>query len=293
MKTSFVLRAVMRCRVLRATISLCLALGVVAAASTNSAYAKESPYFVAVEAEPPFAPVVAYVLFEYEQPHPAVKVEAKTHPIEDASGRRIIVGAYTPNTRNLPRSLSVLLLGKRREDYYFVPPMRFQELVRTTVQKPLELRQLILDRRARVEELRGQRKALERQLERLESDAGVIANIQRISQLQSEVRETREEAESLNRYAQSLERFVALAGGNELPRSFDRRQSELTRQVAELVRVARSAEQNADQARAKLRQDDAHRDAMVRLAQERDIEELQRELMSLRVQREQLERRQP
>ena len=154
---------------------------------------------------------------------------------------------------------------------------------------PLDTR--LLQRRETLRSWQLQVHIQEDNLARLRADAEVIGNLSRIVEVQDEIERTNKSIEDLERDMVNLQYFLRQTQGGPLPPNYAGRESQLTRQIAELAQAAKIAESQEFSRSSRSQSEMRHKLSLVEATRELDYDTLQRELIRLRGVRMQLEKR--
>ena len=152
------------------------------------------------------------------------------------------------------------------------------------------LRERLLQRKGILKTQLIRQREQESALERLRADADVIANLSRIVEVREETARARSAEHDLEKDIANLQELLRLARTAPLPKNFAGRESQLTRQIAELADAARLAESQEQGRRATSEEELQRRVAIIERTRNADYDALQRELLRVRRQRLLLER---
>lgn len=188
-------------------------------------------------------------------------------------------------------SFTTLLVGTSTQ-YAFVPSqswdLRHKEIFRGSIEA---LREQLLRQKEVLRSWEMQSKAQDDSLARLRSDADVIANLGRIVDLKEETDRATAEVRDLDKDIATLKKFLTLGKGSLAPSSVLAREGQLTRQLTELAEAAKSAEANEGVRRSGTEADFKHKLSIIEATRLEDYDLLQRDLVRLRKNRIELERR--
>lgn len=188
-------------------------------------------------------------------------------------------------------SFSIILVGAQGQ-YAFVPPTDWNLAERDDFGGSVDrLRAKLLQRKSLLKSWQLQQKAQAENLSRLRADADIIAHAERLEQVRDQIEAGKLEIHSLQKDTERLKALIGLAKTKTRPKNYSRRQGELTRQVAELARAAKSAE---SQEYTRKSASDAKLQRQLTIIESTrfaDLERLQIELEQQRARRARLERR--
>lgn len=147
-----------------------------------------------------------------------------------------------------------------------------------------DIKQKILKQRQILESWLVQSKAQEDNLRRIRADAEIIGSLSRIAETEEEIEILKSEIENLDRDLDLLRDRFSAVKNLEAPQGYLRRELELSRHSADLLKVARAAEES-ESSRKALSQSELHRKLeLVEKTRFEDEEKLRAELIRLKKQ---------
>lgn len=224
---------------------------------------------------------------------PAYEQVPLTNVVENASRKWLFGAQFNPGRRIARYQYSLVIIGKGNE-YLLVGPV-LVELGKSSqfTESVDDLREKLLKRKEVLKSWDLQIKAQEENLERLRADADVIANLGRIVEVKEETDGLRAGIKDLDKDAENLRKFLRLVKTHAAPKNYVGRESQLTKQIAELAAVAKNAEGGEQGRKSQSGQELQQKMAILEQTRTEDYDALQRALIKLRRQRMQLETSRP
>jgi len=283
--------------------ALSLALAVFGGSRAWSAAERPGVVIVLKEAlQLDFVPEEGFFLVEFEGGGlqrvkavivPLFRTEAQEKGSEPGLPGRFLAGARVVASAAEGRLQYSLILVGKSERYAFVGPKEMAlgaSFAADTLDLVDNLRQQLLRRKENLRSLEVQIRTQEESLGRLRADADVIGDLGRIVEVKEEINKLNEESVGLDKDIQTLERFLKLALSGRSPKNFALRESQLTKQLAELAEAAKAAESGEIRRRSQSEQELQRKLGLVEATRNEDYEELQRTLIHLRKKRLEIER---
>lgn len=201
----------------------------------------------------PFVPAKVLFFVAY-QDGDLKRISGESVPLDTKNGEppSCFIGTAVPAAADVKElTFSALLVGKGRQ-FSFVPPIRWSSEVRPEIDSgPDKLRDYLMARKQELQTLRAEGKVKDDELAKLQHDAEIVGNFGRIIDAKEEIFRLKEQIGGLERHIEKLSHQLDLVRAQPAPRNFDRRESELTQQLSELTQLARKAEIDESDRRAK------------------------------------------
>ena len=271
---------------------------VVAFGADASAVDKVIPAAVVVDqiVKVDFPPEDAYLFVSFDQGIamrvPAVMVPPRGNEAQERTGGDWLVGTRlrVPRGRSTV-TFNIVLVGAE-DNYAFVPSTTWDLTTKQTFAGSTDLlREHLLQRKQVLQSWNVQLETQEKSLKRLRADAEVIANVGRILEVREEIESVEMQTAGLQRDIESLKQKLEIVKSLPMPRSYARREHELTEQLKELALAAKRIERSELQRRARAEENIQRQLTAIETTRHEDIAQLRKELAILRRKREILEKR--
>ncbi|MCB0309684.1 MAG: hypothetical protein KDD42_00530 [Bdellovibrionales bacterium] len=210
------------------------------------------------------------------------------------SSKRWLFGAKFISPSGAERLESSLLIIGEKQREYFADPVVLN--LKSDVNRPESvdgLRELLLQRKKQLKEWRAVHDAQAETLADLRVDADRIANLQRIVDLQNDLKRVEVEKRGVETDIETLRHSLQLVNTQSPPRRFTTREAELTRQLAQLTSVARSTESEEQQRQTTSQLELQRKLDMIESNSLENVDDLHDRLQDLRRRREILEKHVP
>ncbi len=232
-----------------------------------------------------FEPGDAYLVLDFGSGAP-LRIKAAMSKVLKESGedsKRWIVAAAIPaeEDRSL-LNLSVIVVSSHGE-YAFVPPLKIDLRKRQQHYYSIDaLRSYLLAEKEIERSWKMQLRTQAESLERLKSDAMVIADMDRLQDIKEEITYTKLRTKELESDIANLKRSLELARKVKEPASFRKREGELTRAVSELAQLAIQAETTELERKAVSESELKDKIALIEETRDDSLEDLEGTVANLR-----------
>ena len=209
---------------------------------------------------------------------PAVILQSSDNS-EKKVPKSYLVGVSVGGLVTTPRLVSIVVYGEGVAEFAStIKEISSDNLIGDSVS---DLRGKILSERGALAELREMLNAEIFNLKKLRVEAGRIADLGRIIELDEDTRRLRDAGDAVERDIESLKISLEAVKDLREPRRFERRKVVLTEQLSELAKAALAAEQSAPSRKKTTESDLDRKLALIDATRFDDLDELEREYQSL------------
>lgn len=152
-----------------------------------------------------------------------------------------------------------------------------------------QLRESIVVQRKAVRTIEGDLETMERNYQRLRSDAEMIGSLGVLIAQREEVIKAKDQISRLQEDVADLNSFLTGVSSSTKPKNYERRQRDLTQQLAELAQVARGTELSESHRRRKNESQKAEIEALIKETRNVSLSKLKRDYQNLVKERKLLE----
>jgi hypothetical protein len=209
---------------------------------------------------------------------PAVILE-NSEISENKIPKSYIIGVKVDGLVEQPQLMSVVVYGDGTAEFAStIKDISSSDLISDSA---IQLRDKILAERRDLSELREMLNSEVFNLKKLRLEAGRIADLGRIIELDEDTRRLKEAGDAVERDIASLKVSLEAVKDLKEPRRFERRKVVLTEQLSELAKAALAAEQSAPSMKKTSESDLDRKLALIDATRFDDLDELEREYQSL------------